>query len=115
MITGCEEIVPQLHKTIRKLQDDGGTFMPGRRNDDMFDWALCVLALEADEKDATLAKMNRLYNMMPLSASQHESLDDWERDPRDMFSYMVNSYFHFDRNDFANLWIDNDIAENPFE
>lgn len=118
MRKGFEEYESNVEEALEKLGDLIITFTEGRRNDDMFNWTMCMIAM-TDIDDAT-ALMNELLSEWykfyenKLDDYQKDAMRNWDRSGEDMIDYCCHSYNALDPIMFGQLWIEMDNYDNPF-
>lgn len=105
-------------EALEKLGDLIITFTEGRRNDDMFNWIMCMIAMT--KTDTPIHLVNELvsewekFYSKNLDQYQKESMDDWDRDVEDMITYCCYAYMKNDPIMFGQLWIETNNYDNPF-
>lgn len=104
--------------TLTKMGTFQDTFKEGCRNDDVFNWTLCMMA-SIDEPDsekcfeAIALKWKDFYDNR-LDSIQKKDIDDWERDVEDVFAYCCYNYINESSTTLSCLWIDSVEYDNPF-
>lgn len=118
MRKGFEAYENNVKETFEILSVLFVTFTEGRRNNDMFNWIMCMMAMtETDQcdhlTDELISEWEKFYSNK-LNQDQKESMSDWDRDIEDMITYCCYAYIEDDPIMFGQLWIEMDDYDNPF-
>lgn len=118
MRKGFEAYESNIKETLEALAISVVAFTEGRRNDDMFNWIMCMMAMtETDQydhlTDELISEWEKFYSDN-LNQDQKESMSDWDRDVEDMIAYCCYAYMEDDPIMFGQLWIEMDDYVNPF-
>lgn len=118
MRKGFEAYESNIKETLEALDASVVAFTEGRRNNDMFNWIMCMMAMmETNDlrrlRNELISKWEKFYSDN-LDRDQRESMRDWDRDVEDMIAYCCYAYMEGGPIMFGSLWIEMDDYDNPF-